>query len=161
MPLEISTMMKDTFGWSFSSRGLNNLFSNKLYTSMILTILILILIMNIYPCKKGTSAHITFKLGFYILMTSLAIIFIHDGILHGLYEKNKIGGDEESFINALSSGNNTAFKNDNTTIKPNLSGNLVGGDGIIGDNVSCIRVGGDTTPHNDDSNDSLFKLYGV
>jgi hypothetical protein len=121
MPLEISNLLNDTFGWSFSSRGLNSIFSNKFYTSLILTIIILIIIMNIYPCKKGTSSCITFKLGFYILVTSLSIIFIHDAIVHGIHEKNVVSGETDVFINALGGDTNPAFSKDITPVHPYLN----------------------------------------
>ena len=160
MPLEISNILKDSCGWSFSSRGLNSLFCNKFYTALILTIIILILIMNIYPCKKGTPAWITFKLGFYVLMASLAILFIHDGIVYGIHEKSIEGGKTDSFIDGLGSDMNPAFASDATPILPDLThpNKHTGGDGMTGDNTCCISVGGQSQP---EENEELFARFGV
>ena len=154
MPLELSNALKDTCGWSFSSRGMNNLFCNKFYTSVILTIIIIVLIMVIYPCKKGTPVYITFKLGFYILLATLGIMFIHDSVVHRMYERERMGGQTNAFIEALGGENNVAFAND----KVKVEYRPVGGDGIIGDNTCDIRVGGDTEPK---SNEEVFAMFGV
>jgi hypothetical protein len=90
MPIELFNAIKTTGGWSFASKGMNNLFINKLYTSAILTIVVILLIMILYPCKKNTPVYMLGKLGFYIFITSLSIIFIHDCVV---YNKNKSNDD--------------------------------------------------------------------
>lgn len=155
MPLEISNILKDSCGWSFSSRGLNSIFCNKFYTALILTIIILILIMNIYPCKKGTPAWITFKLGFYILMTSLAIIFIHDGILHGINEKDIAGGETDAFIDALGGDTNPAFANDNILAQPIFDTRI---NKISDSNADCSKAGNSSYKG---GNEELFSQFGV
>jgi hypothetical protein len=156
MPLEISNLLNDSFGWSFSSRGLNSLFSNKFYTSLILTIIILILIMNIYPCKKGTPSWITFKLGFYILIASLSIIFIHDGILHGIYEKDVVSGETDAFINALGGDTNPAFSKDNTPVHPDLNKK-----NIINDHSNLNEKQNLDNGSSNGGHEALFSQYGV
>jgi hypothetical protein len=153
MPLEISNLLKDSYGLSFSSRGLNSLFCNKFYTALILTIIILILIMNIYPCKKGTPAWITFKLGFYVLMASLSIIFIHDGIVHGIHEKDIARGETNAFINALGGGTNPAFTGDNTVVRPNFTNTF--------SNNKNDDVTMNYNPSPQVGNEELFSQYGV
>ena len=56
--IELCALGGDTYKCSFASRGMNNLFCNKFYTAGILTAMIIILIMVIYPCKKGTPIYV-------------------------------------------------------------------------------------------------------
>jgi hypothetical protein len=152
MPLEISSLLKDSYGWSFSSRGLNSLFCNKFYTALILTIIILILIMNIYPCKIGTSACVTFKLGIYILITSLTILFIHDSVVCDIHEKSVTGGETDTFINALGSDTNPAFSKDVTVVNPKLNNTFSTNEN------SDVRVVEDSL---NVGNEALFSQFGV
>lgn len=167
MPIEIADTLKDTCGWSFSSRGLNSLFCNRFYTALILTIIILILIMNIYPCKKGTPAWITFKLGFYVLVASLSIIIVHDGIMHNLYTQRTIKGNDDTFIDELDGANNSAFMKDRAPVVPNVRNgdDVSGGDGMVGDGTCCVRVGGEPSKNDVNghttSKEEVFHMFGV
>jgi hypothetical protein len=101
MPIELSNAVKTTSGWSFASKGMNKIFINKIYTSVVLTCIIIILIMILYPCKKDTPLYILGKLGFYIFISSLSIIFMHDCVI---YNKNKSISDDmdnDKFVNAI------------------------------------------------------------
>jgi hypothetical protein len=121
MPVELSDSLKNTFGMTFASRGMNNLFYSKIFTTLILTIMILILITIIYPCKKGTPFWIIGKLGLYIFLSCLAILFIHDGVVYSTYQNDISGGASDEFVRALDGRDNVAFGDDNVDIKPTFS----------------------------------------
>lgn len=151
MPVELSNALKNTYGLTMSS-GMMTLFSNKVYTTFILTVITLILIMSLYPCKKETPAWVVGKLGLYIFITSLIILIIHDGVIYNNYKK--IGGDMNAsdFIDGIHDNPNTAFKNDNVTVTPTTSINQTTGG-------SDYMEYTDTNGGND--NDSIFKQFGV
>lgn len=109
MPFELANIIKNTFGCNFASKGVNSLFCSKFYTTALLTIMIIILIMLIYPCKKNTSAFILFKLGFYIFIVSIGILFIHDSVVYHIYKKESNNMESENFINSIHAGENVAF----------------------------------------------------
>lgn len=145
MPFELSESLKNTCGMTFASRGINGLFCSKIYTSAILTLLIIVLIMILYPGQKGTPFWMIGKLGVYIFITTLVIVFIHDGVVYSAFEK-KTGGDEtESFIAGIGGDANLPFKDENHEVRPNVSGGY-------DDNVS--NQGGDET-------ENFFRSYGV
>jgi hypothetical protein len=153
MPIELSNTLKDTCGWSFASPGINNIFCNKVYTAGVLTVIIIILVMIIYPGKAGTPMWVIFKLGFYILLATVGVIFIHDSIVHNISEKKIEGGASDAFINALDGSENVAFAGDRMAIEHRSP--ITGGDGITGDNTCCI-IGGDKK-----SNEEIFSMFGV
>jgi uncharacterized membrane protein len=118
MPFELGDSLKNTFNWTFQSRGMNNLFASKFYTTAILTVMVIILIMIIYPAKKNTPPWMLFKLGFYIFIISLGVIVMHDGVVLSAI-KEKMGGDESTdFIDGLHGGN-VAFGGNSITVSPN------------------------------------------
>jgi hypothetical protein len=148
MPFELSESLKNTCGLTFASRGMNGLFCSKFYTTLILTIMILILITIIYPGKKGTPFWIIGKLGLYIFVACLAVLFIHDGVVYNSYKKEVAGGNNDEFVSHLYGNENIAFKDDNVSVVP-----IFGGDGNdVADDVVSSTAGG---------TEEIFAMFGV
>lgn len=150
MPIELSESLKNTCGVTFASRGMNGLFCSKFYTTLILTIMILILITVIYPCKKGTPFWIVGKLGFYIFAATLAILFLHDGVVYSSYKKEVAGGEGDEFVKALNGGDNVAFDGDNLPVNPKFGGDMMAGEG------ECCNGGAEGG-----NSDEIFAMFGV
>jgi hypothetical protein len=121
MPFELSESLKNTCGVTFASRGMNGLFCSKFYTTLILTIMILILITVIYPCKKGTPFWVVGKLGIYIFGACFALLFIHDGVMYNSYKNEVAGGADDDFVKVLGGDNNIGLTCENHSIKPTLT----------------------------------------
>ena len=147
MPFELSEYLKNTCGLTFASRGLNVIFCNKFYTTIILTIIILMIITIMYPCKQGTPFWIVGKVGLYIFMATITILFIHDSVTHSTNAKTMGGADNDDFVEGLTGDNNVAFSGDNINIKPKFG-------------VNYTTNGGDENGPSSNSED-LFKMFGV
>ena len=164
MPIELSNAINPTHGFSFGSNGLNNIFANKIYTSAILTIFIIFLIMIIYPCKKNTPSHLLGKLAFYIFVTTLGVMFVHDCIVYNRHESKTEQRDSDEFVNNI--GGNIAYEGSEDTMKVFPAENkiidkTIGGDEMTGFGECSGITGGETNNTvGGDSND-LFNLYGV
>ena len=148
MPFELSESLNNTYGFTFASRGLNVIFCNKFYTTIILTIIILVIITTMYPCKKGTPFWIVGKVGLYIFMAAITILFIHDSVTHSTNAKI-VGGDaDDAFVNNLSGDDNIAFNKDNIQINPKF-----------GDNFESDSD--ENNKHSANNSEDLFKMFGV
>jgi hypothetical protein len=157
MPFELSSALKSTCGWSFSSRGMNNLFCNKFYTSAILTIIIMVLVMLIYPCKKGTPAWITFKLGFYVLIFTMGIMFVHDGVMYYHYEKERDKTESDEMVAGFDGSGNVAFTGGNMAVNPAVGGDRMSesGESYVGEERSNKKIDGVM------ENEEIFSMFGV
>jgi hypothetical protein len=144
--IELCALGEDTYKCSFASRGISKLFCNKFYTAGILTAMIIILIMVIYPCKKGTPVFIVFKLAFYILIFTYMVIFVHDGVLHQITEKENDDAETSKFIGGLGE-TNVVYGGDNIEVNPTVS---AGGEDSV---IESIK-GGSTA-------EDVFAMYGV
>lgn len=153
MPFELSNSLKNTCGWSFASKGMNGLFGSKFYTTAILTSMIIVLIMILYPCQKNTPVWILGKLGFYIFVVTLGIIFVHDCVVYHNYEKETHDTETDEFIGGLDGRNNIAFSGDGDRVDISIDNvSNKNKDNKPGENHSTV-VGGDS--------DSVFDMYGV
>jgi hypothetical protein len=149
MPFELGDSLKSTCNWTFQSKGMNSLFFSKFYTTAIITVMVIVLIMIIYPCKKNTPSWLLFKLGFYVFIMTLGIIVMHDGVVLTKL-KEKIGGREnEDFINDMHDNKDIAFGDDLIAVSPIIQ--ITGGS----DNDSAPPV----APSG--SNEDLFQHFGV
>jgi hypothetical protein len=153
MPFELLDTMKNTYGMTFASRGLNSIFCNKIYTTIILTIIIIILIIIIYPCKKGTPFWIVGKLGIYIFMAVLVVLFVHNGVVYSAHKNDSSLDDTEEFVGSLGGDGNIAFNKDNVDVKPAFGGGSDNSKGNTKETSYYTSGGG--------SSDSIFEMYGV
>lgn len=146
MPIDITNSLKCTKGWSFASKGMNGLFTSRIHTTAILTIMVIILIMLLYPCKQNTPMWILLKLGFYIFIVSISIIFIHDCVLYNKNIKDKESKNSDSMVENINT-DNVVYDNDKVKVSPQTIDKEVSNE-----NNTSIR-GGDT--------EQLFAMYGV
>ena len=145
--IELSSFSGDAYKCSFASRGINNIFCNKFYTAGILTVMIIVIIMVIYPCKKGTSLFIMVKLAFYVFIVSYVVIFIHDGVIHQKTETENENVENEKFIKGLGE-TDPVYEGDNINVSPIVS--MDAGDDSV---IATIKGGS--------SADDVFAMYGV
>ena len=100
-----------------------NIFRNKLYTSAMLTITIIIIIILLYPVKSNTPSYVLLKLGFYIFLASISFIIMHGSALHNDNKKSKEDNDISNITDATNGGNITLG---NMPVHPNTR-NTMGG----------------------------------
>lgn len=119
MTIEIGHFLGDISNSTYSSSGLNSIFGSVLYTSILLSIVLLLIICFIYPCKKNTPLWVTFKLMFYVFIGVLSILYLHHGALYHKYEK-KI--EDRSVSNLINGINNPspAYEGDRIQVNPIL-----------------------------------------
>lgn len=141
MTIGLSELLSDTYGWKFAATGINKILSNNIYTSILITFCIILIIMIIYPCKKNTPLWVVFKLGFYILLCTTGILLVHDIILRKTFDDSHKQNTDNTFIKNI--GGFNANKLDDVEISPLI------------DNIQ--RTGGGDAM----DNEQIFSMYGV
>jgi len=107
--IEIGYFLNDVYNSTYSS-NLGVLFSNILYTSLLVSIIILIIICCTYPCKRGTPIYVTFKLVFYVFIFVLGILAIHQGVMEKKFEEKYSNKMNKDLLEAVKGGSiNTLF----------------------------------------------------
>ena len=103
MTIEIGYFFNDVCDSAYSSH-LNFLFSNILYTSILVSVIILITICFTYPCRKGTPLYVTFKLVFYVFILVLGILAIHQGIMEKKFEEKYSNEINKNLLEVVKGG---------------------------------------------------------
>ena len=115
MSIELGYFFNDVCGTT-SKSWFGFLFSNIIYTAILLSLIILIIICFTYPVKKNTPLYVTIKLIFYIFIVTLGILAIHNSIIQSKIEDSysskmnkdilKVVGGRDNLISLLGSEKN-------------------------------------------------------
>ena len=83
---------------SISESPFNTLFVNPIYASLLITCIVVLIIISIY--EKGRMV----KTGFYIFLTCLFVIFIHNKLLILCHRKQLTSQDELNVVAGIDEG---------------------------------------------------------
>ncbi len=153
MPLGVNDFLQN-FNTPFLSTGANKLFHSVWYTAAILTVLIILLIMVLYPGKPGTPVWVLVKLGIYIFLLSSAVVFVHGCVVRNANTEKLGGAADEEFINRIGGDSHMAFAGESGSIVPRL-----GGDALPMPQTVNATVGGATSASG--GAEDIFAMYGV
>lgn len=118
MTIEIGYFFNDIYDSAYSS-NLRVLFTNIFYTSLIISIIILLIICFTYPCRKGTPLYVTFKLVFYVFIFVLGILVIHQGVMEKSYEEKYNTETNKNILEAVRGGSINSLFGSGKKIKIN------------------------------------------
>jgi hypothetical protein len=117
MPVDLCASLNRTGDYAFGSPFLNSLFGNKIIVSVLIALIVVVIVMLIYPAKKGTDYGLLIKIFIYVAAFTGIVIFLHDGILEAnvkeqMHDKNSVNISSDS-------PQNTVYP-DRKIITPNL-----------------------------------------
>jgi hypothetical protein len=98
MPLVLNDSVRDLSRWAFGSPVLNSILGSSIFVALIISFIMVLLIMIMYPAKAGTPFSVIAKMFVYMLFSSMLVIFLHDSILKHMYEEEEHEDREDSII---------------------------------------------------------------
>lgn len=93
--------------WAFGNNFLNKILGSSLAIAIVISFIMVLLIMFIYPAKQGTSFVVVLKLFVYMFFSSLLVIFLHDGILKYTIKEDVVEGGNNSFTSRIIGGSDS------------------------------------------------------
>ena len=118
MPVDLCASLDRTSNWAFGSSILNGLFGNKIVVSVIIALIMVLIVMLVYPAKKGTGVGSLIKMFIYMGALACLIMFVHDGVLKASFEEEH--KDTNSIDISESAHRDIVYPN-RITIKPNVT----------------------------------------
>jgi hypothetical protein len=122
MPIDISSSVNNISNQVFGTSIINKYLGSTICVGILITFILLMIIMIFYPAKENTPIKIIFKVGLYSFLSSLLILFLHDGIIKSNLSNDKINENNEKIIQNLTNKNRDIIYNKNIPIKPNILG---------------------------------------
>ena len=118
----------------------NGILSNIVYVSITLSILLIIMILFIYPCKETTPAWVLAKLFVYLSITNLIIFSMHNSIMKNKYSEKFSSETSEKFINNINSrgGSASIYNSENIKVVPTFK--EIDSDEIDGTNETSNEI---------------------
>lgn len=120
MSIEINSLFGNITNSIYSTTGLNNLFVSIIWTSVILSIIIIIILMFMYPAKKGTPAWILFKIFLYIVAINTIILSVHNSIISNNYKEKYLDKSSDQFISNINKSGGYKLNNDHIKVNPSF-----------------------------------------
>lgn len=131
MAIEFNVLTGGISNYLYEIPMLNSAFSNVLYTSIILSILLMIILLFIYPCsnsrgsrgsKSESKTNVFIKLFLYLVLVNTGILTIHHSMVSTKYKEKLANSTNEAFINNITQrGGNVVYSDENIRVVPDLS----------------------------------------
>lgn len=87
MPVDLYGSIRKTSQWAFDSPILNNILASSLFVAVSIALIMVLIVMIMYPAQSGTSILVVIKMFIYMFLSSLLIVFLHDGVMKFLAEE--------------------------------------------------------------------------
>lgn len=96
----------------FSSSFFNGLLSSSVYMALMITLIIAVILVIMYPCKPKTPVSTSLRVLLYVFIAVLSTLILHDGLVKNKYDidhedkqdmeiiKKITGNKEERIINS-------------------------------------------------------------
>jgi hypothetical protein len=97
---------------------IGTILSNLVYTSIILSIIILIMVMTILPCKSGTSSTQVLKAFVYVLITNAIVFALHNSSVSNMYREKYANAEIGTFMGNINRKTGGAYTVDNIKVSP-------------------------------------------
>jgi hypothetical protein len=122
MPCDISDSFKGGCQTVFGFKFLNSIFSSTLWTSFLITAIVILLLMTLIPVESDTPVWLLFKFMFYTFLSVVGILVIHNGTL-SIKDQEEISGEiSKDLENKLENPKDSDPVNESNTVevKPKL-----------------------------------------
>ncbi len=118
MAIEIGSFFGGICNSFYFATGLNNIFISITYTSILLSGIIILIIMLIYPCKKNTPLWRLLKVFLYISTASVIILSIHSSFMKNKYKETYLNSNVDKFMDNIHGG--AFYTDDKIKVKPHF-----------------------------------------
>ena len=87
MPIDFNETLKKTTQWAFGSPLLNSILGSGLFMAIVISLIMVIIVMLVYPAKNGAQFKPIAKMFIYMFIGTVFLMFLHDGILKHTIEE--------------------------------------------------------------------------
>ncbi len=119
MTIEFNSFFGSVSNSIYSTTGLNHIFSSVLYTSLSMTIIIIIMVLLIYPARENSPSWIVVKLFLYVFGGVLAIFSVHGSFIKNDYKEKCENNRVNNLMNSIHGGK-FVYNGDSIPVQPNL-----------------------------------------
>jgi hypothetical protein len=103
MPIDINSSLSEVSNYVFGSSWLNKILSSTLVFALVITLVIILIVILLYPAKKSAGFGHLFKLGLWIYIAVVTLVFLHDGIKNKKIENEIKSSAADRIMNPNSS----------------------------------------------------------
>lgn len=146
MPIDLCSSVNNISNYAFGSSILNSIFGSPVVLAIIISIIMVLLIMFLYPAKPGTSITIIIKMFIYMALSSFLIIFLHDGIIKYALEEEHQEKNNESFMRGTTIGGRDPVYGNYQNINPYMHTDTINTNTLINQELQETQKQLETPP---------------
>jgi hypothetical protein len=125
MPIDLYSSVNKVSHFAFGSTLLNSLFSNTVVTALIITFIMVLAVMILYPARSGTPIMEVVKMFIYMFIFNLIVIFVHDGVIKYVIKEQYQDKDSNELMQGTNiSGRNPVYGQNYVSVDPSAYNNL-------------------------------------
>ena len=102
MPIDLCSSVGSVSQYAFGSSALNGILSSSIFMAIMISFIMVILIMILYPAKKGTSFFLVGKMFVYMFFISWMLVFLHDSVLNYINKEKEQSDLSHDFMHGVS-----------------------------------------------------------
>lgn len=118
MPIDLCSSVNSVSQYAFGSSALNNILSSSIFVAIVIAIIMTLLIMILYPAKKGTPFFLVGKMFVYMFFISWLVIFLHDSVLRYTFDEDKQTDSSYDFVAQMAGPKDPVYGSDHKPISP-------------------------------------------
>ena len=124
MPCDIAASLKGGCRAVFGLKFFNTIFSSTLWTSFLITVIVVLFLIAMVPVESDTSTWILVKFMFYTFMSSVAILFLHNNIVKISQDENKEGEESKELLERMGGSKEPIADTEEVIVKPEVVSTL-------------------------------------
>jgi hypothetical protein len=117
MPCDISDSFKGGCQTVFGFKFLKSIFSSTLWTSFLITAIVILLLMILIPVESDTPVWLLFKFMFYTFLSIMGILVLHNGTLSINIQEEVSGGISKDLEDKLQNPTDVDPVNSSNTVE--------------------------------------------
>jgi hypothetical protein len=103
MTIDLNSTVGSCSRYVFGSDLLNGILSSSVTVAVLISLVMVLLIMVMYPAKKGTGFAVIAKMGLYMFFLTMLIVFLHDSVLKFIFNEKSYQDSSEDIMRGVNS----------------------------------------------------------
>lgn len=98
MPIDLNSSVSRVSHMAFGNAALNTILSNSVFVAFVITAVVILIVLIMYPARANTPFFIVGKMFVYIMLISWIVIFLHDSVSQQLTAEQLHANESRDFI---------------------------------------------------------------
>ena len=101
MTIDLNSSISKVSHYAFGSSALNSILSSSIFVAGVISLIMIVIVMILYPAKKNTPFFLICKMFVYMFFISWVVIFLHDGVVRYTFNDKQNENTSDDFMHNM------------------------------------------------------------